>query len=391
MPEPQHRDGAASTLFALRALSEQASLPLEDARAMPPVLYADEAILDLELEHIFSKQWCCVGRVQDFAKTGAYLATEIAGEPVIVVGDGGGAIRAFSNICRHRSARLLEGCGEAKRIVCPYHAWTYDLEGRLQTFTFMGENFSPGGVCLPEFRIEIWQGWVYVNLDAGADPIAPQLQRLGEILGNYQMSAYRPLFRVDEIWDTNWKILIENFTEPYHFFIAHKDTVEPALPTRLTRHDDDSGDHFTMFRQYRVPGVAYEYDDDMEVANDLLSEEERGMYPIVNVFPAHIYSVSPERIFWMSLQPSGTEQVRVHWGLDAYPGSIPEGEEGDKRIADLRVAFDKINAEDKGIVQDIRRNAASQHANPGALSPKERCLWDFQKYLARMLCALNEY
>ncbi len=361
-------------------------MPFEKARALAPALYCDDAVHALEMERIFAREWCCVGRTGDFASPGQYLATEIAGEPIIVIGGDGGSIRAFSNICRHRGSRLLEGSGKTKRIVCPYHAWTYDLEGQLKTFAFLDDGFSPDGICLPGFRVEVWNGWVYVNLDSDASPLAPQLETLGQILANYGLAAYEPLFRVEEVWPTNWKILIENFTEPYHFFIAHKDTVEPALPTRMTQHEDEGGEGFTMFRQFRAPGVSYEYAGDMAVLNDQLTEEERGMYPIINTFPAHVCSVSPERLFWMSLQPLGTEQVKVRWGVDVYPGSIPGGKAGEERVAELRVAFDKINSEDKGIVESIRRNAESRHAAAGPLAPKERCLWHFQKYLARMLC-----
>lgn len=386
MPKHENPRGGQSLDSLLAGLQSQASRPFKDAGALAPALYCSDAVHALELERIFAREWCCVGRAGDFATPGRYLATEIAGEPVLVVGGEGGSIRAFSNICRHRGARLLEGSGEAGRIVCPYHAWTYDLDGRLKTYAFMDDGFSPDGVCLPAFQVEVWNGWVYVNLDPKAPPVAPRLEALDRILTNYRMEAYEPLFRVEEVWPTNWKILIENFTEPYHFFIAHKDTVEPALPTRMTRHEDEGGEGFTMFRQYRAPGVSYEYAGDMTVLNDQLTEEEQGMYPIINTFPAHVYSVSPERLFWMSLQPLGTDQVKVYWGVDVYPGSIPQGEAGEKRVADLRAAFEKINNEDKGIVESIRRNAASRHAAAGPLAPKERCLWHFQKYLARMLC-----
>ncbi len=142
----------------LSDLSVQANLPFEEARALAPALYCDDDIHALELERIFAREWCCVGRAGDFASPGKYLATEIADEPVLLVGGDGGAVRAFANICRHRGARLLEGAGEVKRIVCPYHAWAYDLEGRLKSFAFMDDGFSADGVCLPEFRTEIWNG-----------------------------------------------------------------------------------------------------------------------------------------------------------------------------------------------------------------------------------------
>ena len=131
-------EGMPTTAQLLRTLRDQAGLPMEQSVALPPALYADEGIYRLELERIFARAWNCVGRAADFAGPGRYLAAEIAGEPVIVIGDEAGGIRAFSNICRHRGARLLEGAGDVRRIVCPYHAWTYDLTGQLKRFTFMG-------------------------------------------------------------------------------------------------------------------------------------------------------------------------------------------------------------------------------------------------------------
>lgn len=412
-------DGAASagvtgdprTAGLLEALRVGAARPLDEALALPPGVFADDGFHALERDRIFAREWQCVGRVDDFDAPGKYLALEIAGEPVAVLGGPGetgkfGAIRAFSNICRHRSARLLEGddgsgasggssdgSGEVAQITCPYHGWTYDLAGQLRAAPFMEKGFlkaAGAGICLPEFRVEVWQGWVYVNLDADAAPLAPRLEGLGDFLANYRMADYRAIHRATAVWETNWKILVENFTEPIHFPLAHRESVNPALPARLTRHDDETGDGYTLFRQYRVPGKPYEHDGDIAVDNPALTDDERAMIPIVNVFPAHLFSVSAERLFWVTIQPEGQPEgsgrIRVRWGLDAFPGTIPEGAAGEKRIADIVRAFEQINSEDKGIVEGIRRNAGAREAAPGPLSPKERCLWEFHRYLARMLC-----
>lgn len=399
----QTRDPRTAGL--LEVLRAHAARPLDDAVALPPALFADAGIAALERERIFARDWHCVGRTDDFDAPGKYLALEIAGEPVAVLGDDAGGIRAFANVCRHRSARLLGGdggggdggdgdgggrAGVTGPIQCPYHGWTYDLGGRLQAAPFMEKGFLQGegkgaGICLPEFRVEVWQGWVYVNLDTGAAPLAPRLEGLDAFLGNYRMADYRAIHRADAVWETNWKILVENFTEPVHFPLAHRESVSRALPPRLTTHDDETGDGYTFFRQYRAPGVPYEYEGEAEVDNPDLTEDERAMIPIVNVFPAHLFSVSAERLFWVTMQPEGTARIRVRWGLDAFPGTIKAGAAGERRIADLITAFERINNEDKGIVEDIRRNAVSAHATPGPLSPKERCLWEFHRYLARML------
>jgi len=98
-------------------------------------------------------------------------------------------------------------------------------------------------------------------------------------------------------------------------------------------------------------------------------------------------SVSPDRLAWLTVQPLGTDRFRVRWCMDAYPGLVADGPDGDAHARQLKEAFDRINAEDRGIVESLRRNAASVHAVAGRLSPLERAMWEFQRYLARRLCA----
>ena len=122
------------------------------------------------------------------------------------------------------------------------------------------------------------------------------------------------------------------------------------------------------------------------LANQALTDEEQRKYPLACIYPAHLIAISPERLFWVSPQPIDSSHIRVRWGLDIFPGALPEGAEGEKRTAELRAAFERINDEDKGILREVRRNAASRHAAPGPLSPKERSIWEFQRYLAGRLC-----
>ena len=362
-----------------------AALPLEESYALPPQVFSDEGFATLEDERIFRRAWQCVGRADEIPTAGDYLTDDLAGDPIVVIRDIEGQIRAFPNICRHRAARLLEGTGNARRIVCPYHAWTYDLDGRLVSALYMGKGFKPENVCLPPLRTEVWEGFVYVNPDPEASPLGPQLSRLSNRFHNHRLADYQTVLRVEETWPANWKILFENFSEPYHSFITHRTTVDPALPTRLTRHDEAGDGAWTIYTQIRPPGVTYEYGAEMNVLNESLTEQERTEYPIFAVFPTHLCSVSAERLFWISIRPRGPGHVRVRWGVDAYPGSMPAGEAGEMRKRELRASFDKINAEDRVVISALQANAASRYAISGRLSPKENCIWEFQRYLARQL------
>ena len=370
----------------LHELKASAALPVERARACPPGVYHSKELHARELDRLFHQEWHCVGRVDEFAELGQYRCLTIGVEPIFVIRDGTNSLSAYSNICRHRSSALLTGEGRVQyRIVCPYHAWSYGLDGSLHSAPHMAEDFAHEECRLPAFPVETWEGWVYVSLDPKAPPLAPRLEGLSRRYANYRMADFRTLFRVEEIWETNWKILVENFIDPYHLFRVHSKTVEPVLPTRLTQ-PLPGEDAYTLFEQGRVPDVAYEHAGTMAASNEALTEEERNKVPIFCVFPAQTVSISPERLFWLAVQPEGTQKVRVRWGVDAFPGSLPEGGAGEGRIEELRQTFEQINTEDKSIIAAVRRNASSRYATAGRLSPKEQTIWEFQRYLAARLC-----
>ena len=376
-------DSADDVQDALRASLER---PFEDALSMPPRAYTSGGFHALEVERIFRREWHCVGREDELDEHGKFVTLEIADEPVFAIRDKE-SIRAFANICRHRLARILEGRGQAGRLVCPYHAWTYGTDGQLLSAPYKRDGFDPSTCALPQLRVEIWRGWVYVTLNPDAAPLAPRLEALDGEMANYRMENYRTLFVADEIWDTNWKCLVENFSEAYHVFATHSKTVEPALPTRLNRYTP-GGDAWFRFIQGRIGGVGYEYEETPPVLNDRLTEEERLAIPIFGIYPAHLVSLSPDRMFWLALQPRGAARVRVRWGLSVYPGAVKD-EERDEQIIKLKAAFDAINAEDRGIIESVYRNAGANLAASGRLQDMELCVWEFGRYIARMTCGVK--
>ena len=374
----------------LIALKRNADLPDELAEATPPQIYTSPEFLELELDQIFNHEWFCVGREDEFSNPGDYRVMQIGRDSVIILRDREGLLRAMSNICRHRMTSLLQGSGNLKRrITCPYHAWTYELDGQLIGVTHMRDNFDKSKVCLPAFKLEVWEGWVYVSLDPNAEPLAPRLKPISERYANFQMTKYTTLFRAEEIWDTNWKILVQNFMEGYHLFVAHAKTIQPAMPTRFAN-ALHGGPGYSLYEQGRIPGQNYERSSDMPVANTQLTDEQMNKAVLFAVFPCHVISIVAERTFWLSLQPYGTDKVKVFWGADIFPGSLPDGDEVRAAYAaELKAGFDRINDEDKPIIGSIAQNAAALAAAPGRLSPKERTVWNFQQYLARMLCQID--
>src|SRR5215207_96830 len=179
----------------LAALQRYASEPLGSTRTAPLALYNSQEIYDLEMERIFAKGWMCPGFAADIPNVGDYITYSIADQPVYIIRDKTGQIRTFSNVCLHRMMVLLEGSGNKQKIVCPYHAWTYDLGGSLVGAGHMQrtESFRKGEYCLPEIRTEIWNGWIYITLNEDAPRIASQLEPLDVLLARYDMARYVPV------------------------------------------------------------------------------------------------------------------------------------------------------------------------------------------------------
>ena len=176
---------------------------------------------------ILARSWQWVCHVEKLRAPGAYLAVEVAGQPVAVVRDRAGALRAFYNVCKHRAHELLSGEGETTRIMCPYHAWVYGLDGRLvrAPHTDNLEGFAPREICLDEVRVEEFCGFVFVNLDPEAIGLAEQSGNLETEIRHWAPDIDKLTFGHRLTYDikSNWKNVVDNFLECYHCPTAHKD------------------------------------------------------------------------------------------------------------------------------------------------------------------------
>jgi choline monooxygenase len=377
---------AESLLASLRA---SADTPLGQANAMQPGMYRSQEVLALEQDRIFAKDWLCLGRAADIPDPGDYLTFAIGDQPVVAVRGRDGVIKTHANVCLHRMMRLLDGCGNAKRIVCPYHAWTYDIDGRLIGAPQMGRAhddptgpFSPRDHKLPAIRTEIWQGWIYVTLNAKALAVADMLAPLAKVVDRYAQEHYVPVAREDFVWNTNWKLLTENFMESYHLPVAHKATVGAWFPVETNRFPAEVHPHFTYQTFTKTADAAYGL---AHASNTRLTDEWRHTSVMPTVFPSHMYVLAPDHLWYLSLQPRGTGQVDVRFGVAVAPERLAAVEDRPTFIADTLAFFDKVNAEDKHVVQGIYEGAKAPLSVPGPLSWMEREIHDFIGYLARRL------
>ena len=215
------------------------------ARHMPGDLYTSPEIYAREVETIFTKDWLCVGRVEEFEKPGAYRAFHIVDEPVIVCRDKTGALHAFANVCRHRGVEVVTGEGYLDKFSCPYHAWLYDLDGSLISapHSEKSEGFDFTDCRLHEFKLDTWGGWIFVNLDSNAVGLADYLDEDGvrETAGFLRQESTRLADKFVTEVDCNWKLVTENFMDMYHTVVIHSSTFAKHFPLdgfeyRLTKH-----------------------------------------------------------------------------------------------------------------------------------------------------------
>lgn len=202
--------------------------PLESACHLPPYFYTSPEILEREKEKLFFRDWMVVGREEEFQNAGDYRAMEILGEPIVVCRGEDGTLNAFANVCRHRGVAVAEGTGNAKSFTCPYHAWSYDLSGRLVSASrprgFHGVDFR--GCRLPPLRVGTWGGFILINFDPGA----PSLEDYLDADGYREAIAFlRPedMTLVDTYTydiDCNWKLVPENLADVYHVQVIHVGT-----------------------------------------------------------------------------------------------------------------------------------------------------------------------
>ena len=377
----RHTSTGTGTVDRIRAeLAAIAALGAGEARTIPPAYYTSPDFLAFEEEHLLRRQWMCLGHEGEIPEPGDYFTTELLGEPLIVVRDAEGAVRVLSNVCRHRGNLVAAGKGNAKRFTCEYHSWTYRTDGTLVRAPFMEEaaGFDPKRCTLPRLSTEIWNHFIFVNLDGTAAPLTPQLAGLQKIIRNYHHELRNHLYVAEDEWATNWKCLAENFIEGYHLSSTHRHTLHPTTPTKLCR-KLPAEPACTIYRSYYDPSVP----DRGPYHQDLTADEKRNSVMGL-VYPSFLFGFATHYTLWMALRPAGVGRVRLKWGLCGFLDD-PEHPEV-KKFAEFCNAF---NAEDRAKLETQWQGLQSRFFTTGPLAPAdyEGTIWDFLQYVAGKLGA----
>jgi phenylpropionate dioxygenase-like ring-hydroxylating dioxygenase large terminal subunit len=344
-------------------------------RAIPWSWYSDPVVLGLERERVFRRTWQYAGRSDQVAEPGRFFTTDAGGVPVVVVRDRDGVLRAFLNVCRHRGSLVCEGEGHRETLQCPYHAWTYDLDGALRSAPRADREpgFDRDALGLVQILIDSWGPFLFVNPDRDAAPLADTLGELPELVAGagLEVDALRFHHRSSSEYEANWKVCAENFLECYHCQVAH-----PSF----SRVVDVSEDAYRLEESRWFSSQFGPVKERWQGASDPSGEVARGQFHFlwpnltINVMPGHAnLSIGPI----VPLAPERTSRF-----LDYFVG--PDVDEAWTREM---LAFDaQVGAEDTVLVERVQRGMRSGMLDHGhLLAESERLIMHFQRLLVDAL------
>ena len=316
---------------------------------LPSHFYYDPEIHAREKTAIFQRSWICVGHLCDFREAGQYVTDDIAGQPILVIRGRDGELRAFFNVCQHRGHELLKGSGRiANRIVCPYHAWTYDDDGALLAARLTNDvqGFDKADFPLKPLRLAIAAGLVFVNLDRAAEPFDVGYAGFGDTmlphlaaLPNFNRVAS---YRYDIA--ANWKIVVDNFSESYHIPVAHRE-LSGLYDTAVN--EGQTGPLFGFFRN--VGRTTYR-------GMQLRPDEP---YLSWTVWPNLCLLSLPgsRHLVTLRMDPAGPRGCRER--VDIYAASELSEIETNNLEAARRLFADGFNREDIALVESVQRGLDS--------------------------------
>ena len=350
------------------------------ASGLPGAAYTSEAFLALENERIFTDSWVFAGFAHELYRPGEVAPITVAGWPLLLVRDSALEVRAFHNVCRHRNLKLVDTPGNVGRAIrCPYHSWTYGLDGVLRLTPYFGgrepraapPGFDRGRHGLVPVRSATWHDWIFVNLSGAAPPFEEFVAPLRSRLDGADLSRIHHLVTIDfgEV-AANWKLILENFIEPYHVQFVHATTTEQPLVDHYTVNDSDC-----LGCAVDVSGEA--------TREDTLSADSR----YLTLFPNFVFGLYlPDQIGVQLNVPLATDRTLqrravYRLGPESGPGSAA-------RMEELANLWRKVHAEDHAMLERLQQGRASEvAAGGGVLSP----VWEdaVRAFQERVVAALR--
>lgn len=361
--------------------------------SLPGWIYTDPEFAQLEIDRIFRPSWQIVCHVSEVATPGDYRTIEYAGESVVVIRGDDGAVRAFTNVCRHRAMRLVEGpAGCAKKLVCPYHAWVYETDGRLTGVPMKGEyptlKLEDNG--LAPVALEIWHGFIFVRLeDAGFPSVAEMMAPFEAEVAQYRFEDMRPMAPVRlRPRDVNWKNVGDNYSDNLHIPVAHDGLTRLVGKTyRIEAHgwaDRLTGDVIKNDKQNFWEKV---YGAHMPKVEHL-PKAAHGRWLYYKLWPNMAFDIYADQIDFMQWIPTGPTTCILREVAYALPDAFtPENRRREMkavRYANWRINRN-VNAEDTWLIARVQQGMASKSYGTGPIAKSEVCLRSFARKIRALI------
>ncbi len=374
-----------------RVVAASTDPPTELMRTLPRAAYVSHESFVHETERIFHREWFLVGRAESLENAGSCLRVDVAGESVLVVRTRAGELRGFYNVCRHRGSQLVdEDCETPLRlkgaIRCPYHAWTYGLDGELRNAPFLTESdgLRREQLGLHPIGVETWGGFVFVNLTP--EEITPERSlrsTLADVIArtsNYPLEVLRAARTISYHVPANWKVIVENYNECYHCGPVHPELCEivPAFKRGGGRELD-----WEEGIRHRDGATTFTFSGTTDrVPFPRLSEAERTRHKGELVYPNMMLSLSPDHVAAFTLWPIDQANTRIDCAFLFHPDEIARARFDPSDAIEF---WDLVNRQDWRICASVQRGMGSRVFEHGYYAPMEDQSLDIRRYLEEKL------
>jgi Rieske 2Fe-2S family protein len=358
----------------------------QGATTLPGRYYTSAEVLQEEQEQIFRRHWISIGRTAELPSPGDYRTVDIGGDSLIVLRDQQGTLRAFFNICRHRGTRLCtsEQGRVSETIQCPYHAWTYALDGRLVGAPHMHEveGFQKADYPLHRAALAEWQGFLFVNIARQPPPFATAFAPLGNRFDRFNLPALVTVRRVVYDVRANWKLIAQNYSECLHCPTIHPE-LSAKLPYTSGANDLVDGRFLGGYMEIKAPNESATMTGRAcgLPLGDLPADDRARAY-FYTLFPGMLLSLHPDYAVYYTVWPRSPGESRVQCEWMVHPDS-PRAP--GYNIGDAEEFWDRTNRQDWDVCERSQLGVASSRYEPGPYSPRESmaAAWD-REYLRQM-------
>ena len=355
--------------------------------SLPGWIYRDADFLHAEKEQVFAASWQVICHLNDIPNPGDYHTLDFLGEPLVAVRGRDCGVKAFFNVCRHRAARLVDGGSGhcAGRIVCPYHAWTYELDGTLSAVPHRREfvDFSQASYGLKPVETEIYKGFIFVRLKPGLPSVADMLAPYAGELALYRLEELEPMGRVTmRVRHVNWKNVTDNYSDAMHIPVAHPGLSRLFGQTYEVEAQPWVDKMWGQLRDTPSSKLSERMYQTVLPKSPHLPEERQRLWTYFKLWPNVAFDIYPDQVDFMQMIPVSPTETLVREIAYAHPDDRREMRAA--RYLNWRINR-SVSLEDKALIERVQTGMGSRSYSPGPLGRNEVSLRSFARRMRELI------